>query len=98
VRSEAVDSLADHIGERKLLLMLASLEQVTAAAPGWQILLDRCPACRRGFSQTGPRHTGVMQHHRLGSGTLGGDGSLDSGATAALPRLPPGETALRVNS
>jgi predicted ATPase len=73
VRSEAVDSLADHIGERKLLLVLDSFEQVTAAAPGWQILLDRCPRLQ----------ALVTSQHALG---IRGEMRVPAGAAAIIRR------------
>jgi len=39
----AVASLADYLGERRLLLVLDNFEHVPAAAPALAILLDRCP-------------------------------------------------------
>ncbi len=39
----AKDGLAEHVGERKLLLLLDNLEQVIEAAPGLAELLERCP-------------------------------------------------------
>jgi predicted ATPase/class 3 adenylate cyclase len=39
----ARDGLADHIGERELLLLLDNLEQVIAAAPELSALLSACP-------------------------------------------------------
>ena len=39
----AKDGLADHIGERELLLLLDNLEQVVAAAPELTSLLETCP-------------------------------------------------------
>lgn len=42
----AKDSLADHIGERELLLLLDNLEQVVDAAPQLATLLESCPNLR----------------------------------------------------
>ena len=42
----AKDGLADHIGERELLLLLDNLEQVIDAAPDLSALLRACPALR----------------------------------------------------
>jgi predicted ATPase/class 3 adenylate cyclase len=39
----AKDGLADHIGEREMLLLLDNLEQVIAAAPELSSLLQACP-------------------------------------------------------
>ena len=39
----AKDGLAEHVGERELLLLLDNLEQVIEAAPGLAELLERCP-------------------------------------------------------
>ncbi len=39
----AKDSLAEHIGERELLLLLDNLEQVIEAAPELSSVLQRCP-------------------------------------------------------
>ena len=39
----AKDGLAEHIGERELLLLLDNLEQVIEAAPELASLLERCP-------------------------------------------------------
>jgi predicted ATPase/class 3 adenylate cyclase len=39
----AKDGLADHIGEREMLLLLDNLEQVVEAAPELSSLLQRCP-------------------------------------------------------
>jgi predicted ATPase len=39
----AKDGLADHIGERELLLLLDNLEQVVAAAPELATLVETCP-------------------------------------------------------
>jgi predicted ATPase len=39
----AVASLADYLGERRLLLVLDNFEHVPAAAPALASLLDRCP-------------------------------------------------------
>jgi len=39
----AKDALAEHIGERRLLLVLDNLEQVIEAAPEFSALLERCP-------------------------------------------------------
>ncbi len=39
----AVESLADHIGDRHLVLVLDNFERVTAAAPQLASLLDACP-------------------------------------------------------
>jgi predicted ATPase/class 3 adenylate cyclase len=39
----AKDGLADHIGERELLLLLDNLEQVIEAAPGLSALVEACP-------------------------------------------------------
>ena len=39
----AKDGLAEHVGERKLLLLLDNLEQVIEAAPGLAELLEHCP-------------------------------------------------------
>jgi predicted ATPase len=39
----AKDGLADHIGERQMLLLLDNLEQVIGAAPGLADLVERCP-------------------------------------------------------
>ena len=39
----AKDGLAEHIGERELLLLLDNLEQVIEAAPELSALLERCP-------------------------------------------------------
>ncbi len=39
----AKDGLAEHIGEREMLLLLDNLEQVTEAAPELSALLERCP-------------------------------------------------------
>jgi predicted ATPase/class 3 adenylate cyclase len=37
------DGLADHVGEREMLLLLDNLEQVIEAAPELSALLERCP-------------------------------------------------------
>ncbi len=42
----AKDGLAEHIGERELLLLLDNFEQVVEAAPELSILLERCPNLR----------------------------------------------------
>jgi predicted ATPase/class 3 adenylate cyclase len=42
----AQDGLADHIGERELLLLLDNLEQVVEAAPGLATLVETCPNLR----------------------------------------------------
>ena len=42
----AKDGLADHIGERELLLLLDNLEQVVAAAPELAALVEACPNLR----------------------------------------------------
>jgi predicted ATPase len=42
----AKDGLADHIGERELLLLLDNLEQVIAAAPELASLVESCPNLR----------------------------------------------------
>jgi predicted ATPase/class 3 adenylate cyclase len=42
----AKDSLADHIGERELLLLLDNLEQVVEAAPEISSLVEACPNLR----------------------------------------------------
>ena len=42
----AKDGLADHIGERELLLLLDNLEQVVAAAPDLATLVEACPNLR----------------------------------------------------
>jgi predicted ATPase len=39
----AKDGLAEHIGEREMLLLIDNLEQVIAAAPELSSLLQRCP-------------------------------------------------------
>jgi predicted ATPase len=39
----AKDGLAEHIGEREMLLLLDNLEQVIAAAPELSALVERCP-------------------------------------------------------
>ena len=39
----ATDGLAEHVGERELLLLLDNLEQVIEAAPELASLLERCP-------------------------------------------------------
>ena len=39
----AKDGLAEHIGERELLLLLDNLEQVIEAAPELSLLLEACP-------------------------------------------------------
>jgi predicted ATPase len=39
----AKDGLAEHVGERELLLLLDNLEQVIEAAPELSALLERCP-------------------------------------------------------
>jgi predicted ATPase/class 3 adenylate cyclase len=39
----AQDGLADHVGERELLLLLDNFEQVVDAAPELSSLLERCP-------------------------------------------------------
>ena len=39
----AKDGLAEHVGERELLLLLDNLEQVIEAAPALAALLERCP-------------------------------------------------------
>jgi predicted ATPase len=39
----AKDGLAEHVGERELLLLLDNLEQVVEAAPELAALLERCP-------------------------------------------------------
>ena len=39
----AKEGLADHIGEREMLLLLDNLEQVIEAAPELSTLLERCP-------------------------------------------------------
>lgn len=40
----AKDGLADHIGERELLLLLDNLEQVVEAAPELALLVETCPS------------------------------------------------------
>lgn len=42
----ARDALADHIGEREMLLVLDNLEQVVAAAPELAALVETCPHLR----------------------------------------------------
>jgi predicted ATPase len=42
----AKDGLADHIGEREMLLLIDNLEQVIEAAPELAALLEACPALR----------------------------------------------------
>ena len=42
----AKDGLAEHIGERELLLLLDNLEQVVAAAPDLATLVEACPNLR----------------------------------------------------
>ncbi len=42
----AKDGLAEHIGERELLLLLDNFEQVVEAAPGLGSLLESCPNLR----------------------------------------------------
>jgi predicted ATPase len=42
----AKDGLADHIGERELLLLLDNLEQVVTAAPELAALVETCPNLR----------------------------------------------------
>ena len=42
----AKDDLAEHIGERELLLLLDNFEQVVEAAPELSRLLERCPNLR----------------------------------------------------
>ncbi len=42
----AKDGLADHIGERELMLLLDNLEQIIDAAPGLASLVERCPNLR----------------------------------------------------
>jgi predicted ATPase len=42
----AKDRLADHIGERELLLLIDNLEQVVAAAPELAALVEACPNLR----------------------------------------------------
>jgi predicted ATPase/class 3 adenylate cyclase len=42
----AKNGLADHIGEREMLLLLDNLEQVIAAAPELADLVERCPNLR----------------------------------------------------
>lgn len=42
----AKDALADHIGERELLLLLDNLEQVVEAAPELAALVESCPNLR----------------------------------------------------
>ena len=42
----AKDGLADHIGEREMLLLLDNLEQVVAAAPDLATLVETCPNLR----------------------------------------------------
>jgi predicted ATPase len=42
----AKDSLAEHVGDRELLLLLDNLEQVVAAAPELAGLLEACPNLR----------------------------------------------------
>ncbi|HYN18686.1 MAG TPA: tetratricopeptide repeat protein, partial [Actinomycetes bacterium] len=42
----AKDGLADHIGEREMLLLLDNLEQVIAAAPDLATLVEACPNLR----------------------------------------------------
>jgi predicted ATPase len=42
----AKDGLAEHIGERELLLLLDNLEQVVAAAPELAALVESCPNLR----------------------------------------------------
>jgi predicted ATPase len=42
----AQDGLADHIGQRELLLLLDNLEQVVEAAPGLATLVETCPNLR----------------------------------------------------
>jgi len=42
----AKDGLAEHIGERELLLLLDNLEQVVAAAPELAALVETCPNLR----------------------------------------------------
>jgi predicted ATPase/class 3 adenylate cyclase len=45
-RLGAKDGLAEHIGERELLLLLDNLEQVVAAAPELASLVEACPSLR----------------------------------------------------
>ena len=42
----AKDGLADHIGEREMLLLIDNLEQVVAAAPELATLVESCPSLR----------------------------------------------------
>ena len=42
----AKDGLAEHIGEREMLLLIDNLEQVVAAAPELATLVDACPHLR----------------------------------------------------
>jgi predicted ATPase/class 3 adenylate cyclase len=42
----AKDGLADHIGQREMLLLIDNLEQVVAAAPGLAALIEACPNLR----------------------------------------------------
>jgi predicted ATPase len=42
----AKDGLADHIGEREMLLLLDNIEQVISAAPELASLVERCPNLR----------------------------------------------------
>ena len=42
----AKDGLADHIGEREMLLLIDNLEHVIAAAPGLAALVEACPRLR----------------------------------------------------
>ena len=39
----AKDGLAEHVGEREMLLLLDNLEQVIEAAPELSLLLQACP-------------------------------------------------------
>jgi predicted ATPase/class 3 adenylate cyclase len=42
----AKDGLAEHIGEREMLLLLDNLEQVVEAAPEFAVLVETCPNLR----------------------------------------------------
>src|SRR5205823_2614404 len=42
----AEEDLAEHIGDRELLLLLDNLEQVVAAAPELAMLVEQCPRLR----------------------------------------------------